>query len=79
MNIRNGSRKKQEGEQTPDYEVYELRHAGNPIQVCWDFEEYTHEESNETDYKYKFVNIKELNEEQLTSAGVPQEIINQII
>ncbi len=76
--IRKGSRVKQQGEPIPPYEIYELRHKGNPIQVCWDYTEVADEETGQVDYRFLAVNIPDLKEETMQAAGVPQEIINQI-
>ena len=79
-----GNRDKTSAEETlPDYEVHNLKHSGLPLQVCWDFETRTHEgmegEPERVSFDYTYVNVANLNEQTLLTAGVPQAIINQII
>lgn len=62
----------------PDYKVYQLRHKGNPLQVCWDYTEITDEEADQIDFHFKYVNVSDLKVHTLHNAGVPQEIIDQI-
>ncbi len=76
--IRNGSRP-QRGDELPVYEIYELRHKGNPMQVCWDYQETTDEETGQVDFHFKYVTLPDLEQDTMQAAGVPQEIINQII
>lgn len=75
--IRNGSRPKR-GDELIDYKVYQLRHKGNPMQVCWDYTEITDQETDQVDFHFKYVNVADLKINTLQAAGVPQEIIDQI-
>ncbi len=70
-------------EALPTYELHNLRHRGFPYQICWDFEERTHEgmegEPERVSFDYMYVNTPDLKEQTLLTAGIPQEIINHII
>ena len=84
MEPRRSNRDKISAEETlPDYEIHNLRHAGLPLQICWDFGERTHEgmesEPERVSFDYTYVNVPNLQEQTLLTAGVPQEIINLII
>ncbi len=76
--IRKQIRKEQEGEPIPSHEVFELRHKGNPIQVCWDYNEIADEESGQVDFHFLCVTVPDLQEATLQAAGVPQEIIDML-
>ncbi len=68
-------------EQLPDFETIMLKHAGNPWQIRYGFSEQTiHEEDQPSrrTFNYQYVNIKNLAEETLINAGVPDGIWQQI-
>ncbi len=66
----------------PDLHVQDLRNIGKPIQIRWDFREEADEmEGGDPIISWSFlvVTVPDLQEQTLQAAGVPQEIINQII
>ncbi len=70
-------------EALPTYELHNLRHRGFPYQICWDFEERIHEviegEPERASFDYMYVNVPDIQEQILQSAGVSQLVINQIL
>ena len=76
--IQQGSRLKEQGEQTPTYEVFQLRQKGNPIQICWNYQEVTDEESGDINLRFLAVNVTSMDDATLRNAGVPEEIRNQL-
>lgn len=63
------------GQAIPPYpDISELT---GPVQVRWNFEVVTEEEGDS--FQYDFVNSESTSEADLQAAGVPHEIINQII
>ena len=67
----------------PEYEVIDLRHRGQPIRVRFNFTEQVNEgeegDPPTTSWNFMYVTVTNLKEQTLLTAGVPQEIINQII
>ena len=78
-----GNRDKISAEEIPPvYELFDLRHQGQPFQICWNFQEKTHAgmegEPERTSFDYSYVNVPNLNLNTVQAAGVPQEVIDQI-
>ncbi len=65
------------GQAIPPYPSIEQL-QGQPVQVRWGFE-LVQEEGGEEGFVYNFTNADSPTEEDMQAAGVPQEVINQII
>ena len=79
MKIRPGNRLFNGGEALPHYEVIELTGDGMPFQVRFAFSVAVHDEETMPSMNYMYVNVHNLEEDTLTAAGVPAEVIIEII
>lgn len=69
------------GELPPSFELIMLKHAGNPWQVRFGFSEHTISEEGQPprkNFNYHYVDVQNLSEATLKSAGVPDGIWQQI-
>jgi hypothetical protein len=64
-------------EKLPLYEVVNMKHSGNPIQLRYNFQEV--EMEDRVSWNYDYVDIVDLSRETLISAKVPQNIIDEIL